>query len=613
MNWTPADAYCRTCGAEVIEPAAFGAARMLKDAGVDRFSIRTRLSSMEPAQRDNLTRIYQRHATVAGRLVDDVHRMESALHHRGFAVALEERLLPELPWPDDVLRRYEVPRASVTAADDVGLDSDLDVDLLAAARRIEVTSPVEVARELAALVRLRLDEFDAVAAACAAFSSADPAVRAEAALVLTSWRVHLGAGRVDDRVAGGSDAVIAALRSSAFLADAAVRLATLTRDGVDIPPEAIDSDDRELAVGATLLSRDPHRLAALLDGDPMERLAAADVLAAMGIVLPLVPLLRAGPDEFRSVVLHTLALARAPQPDLDDVLVEIVETTTDDAVRELAARVACPSIGVGQALRIARAAGGDRRITQSLLQRTSLPPDGLAELVDLLLQSGSFSTQTFGASSLAEDGRLADRFVPSRYGEVAPSMRPELLALAELQLAQRGDPDLHSFVLCVVFGAEGGEIRATAWWVLHRWYASLGEYRGRGPFRLEPSVVAQHFGSCEAFVPMLTAVVLDDDALRRVGFFEFVADLLSGADDEFVHAVQTMDRAGHELVEALSIAVTRDYWPQTFEAMATLLSRIAVREPWRQGALDALRSLSRDGNHHYDAALKRLGADTPLA
>jgi hypothetical protein len=61
-KWVPAAKFCRSCGAAVVEERLYGAARMLKDAGTDRFTIPKQLKEFDPDQIENFSRIYQRHA-----------------------------------------------------------------------------------------------------------------------------------------------------------------------------------------------------------------------------------------------------------------------------------------------------------------------------------------------------------------------------------------------------------------------------------------------------------------------------------------------------------------------------------------------------------------------
>lgn len=86
--WTPFATHCRKCGAEVAAEHLYGAARMLEDAGVDRFTIPKQLTELPAEQIDNFMRIYQRHAVVVARHVEQVAflqrhpHQQHAGHHR---------------------------------------------------------------------------------------------------------------------------------------------------------------------------------------------------------------------------------------------------------------------------------------------------------------------------------------------------------------------------------------------------------------------------------------------------------------------------------------------------------------------------------------------------
>ena len=55
---TPDGKFCRHCGSGLLNDADYGAARMLRAAGVDQFALPERLKSMDPAQRDHFSRLY---------------------------------------------------------------------------------------------------------------------------------------------------------------------------------------------------------------------------------------------------------------------------------------------------------------------------------------------------------------------------------------------------------------------------------------------------------------------------------------------------------------------------------------------------------------------------
>lgn len=581
----------------MVDESLFGAARMLKHAGVDQFTIPARLASLDPEQRDNYSRIYQRHAVVVARHVEQLLFLQRHLRQHHWAAALEDRLVAQLPWPDDELQRNSTPP--------IELVGDTPAVAAATARTIQEESPFETTRDLAAVARLRLDDWSSFDGAAGAFGSSDATVRSEAALALTSWRARLAVGPFD-----GGQALIDELRASPLVMEAAVRLAALTSDAVTIPAAAADAD-RETAIGFALVSGDVERLEAALAGDELERAAAGTALVRLGVTDRLAPILRAGPDVVRGHILQALEFARRPVPDLGTALVEVVEDTADDRIRALAARVAASTLSTVGALRVVRAAAGDRGIIQSVLQRSELPPDGVAEVLDLLLADGLFSLQQYGLSSVVENDRLAASFVPARFADVDAEVKIELLGLAEMQLVQRDDESLHRFVVGIVFGPHPSEIRTAAWWVLHRWYMQQGDHRGEGPMRLDDSSVERFFGSVDVFIPCLIALVRDRDALHDATFADFAATLFGSADPTLIAAMQAHHHDGGELVASLIESLDGDREDASVrlnvnEAMIVLLSQLATVPEWRVDALDAIRRSDRAGNFHVDRAIRRL-------
>ena len=107
-KWVPVARFCRACGAETVPEARYGAARMLKDAGVDRFAVPKKLTELDAEQLDNFTRIYQRQAVVVARHVDDLRFLERFLRQRHWSGELEDQLIPQLPWPKETLAAFTV-------------------------------------------------------------------------------------------------------------------------------------------------------------------------------------------------------------------------------------------------------------------------------------------------------------------------------------------------------------------------------------------------------------------------------------------------------------------------------------------------------------------------
>jgi len=599
VRWTPGGAYCRHCGADVVAPALFGAARMLVDGGVDRFAIPAKLAELGAARVEDLSRIHQRHAVVAARHVDELHVVEQHLRARGLAPALDDRLAAELPWPVEVLGRLAapLPRAGARPLD--------------AVVAIHGSTPFDVTRQAAVLARLRLDDWSAFAPARDVLRAPSvPAMREEAALALTGWRVRAALGRMidlpDDRLDRDGD-LLEALRASTDTAAATVRLVALGAAPVERLEGLDPGRDEETAFDLALLRGDVDRLeVALRDGDAIARIAAGARLVRLGALHRLGPALTDGPAEVTAALVDELHLARVAAPGLER---ELVQIAAGDDVRTArrAAQVAARAVSAPGALRIARATD-DPTVIQALLQGAGVDGDAVVAVAELLVERGTFSAGQFGLVSAAEDGRLPDTFVPRAFGatEVA-EVRVALLGVAEAQLGARADDDLHRFVLRVLLGPHEPRVRTAALWALHRWYRATGDARGEGPFALRVDDLARAGWTLEELLPALAGLLLDDATMSEVGVFEWVANLLRTADDAFVEAAWRVPRVTARFVAALDEALRRERWWPATEATAALLGRLATGDPaWAEQALRALRELDRAGNHAVDTAIARL-------
>jgi hypothetical protein len=588
-KWVPAAKFCRSCGAVVVEERLYGAARMLKDAGTDRFTIPKQLKEFDPDQIENFSRIYQQHAVTVARHVDELRFLERYLFHKHWSADLEEELIPRLPWNEEMLARMSGPRPP-------------EGDVLATVKAIEEGSPIHTTQRLASLVRIRLNDWSAYQTAEMTFHSGDAPMRAEAALALTGWRVLRGYGRPRDR----DGAMVAELQKSTFKVEAAVRLGFLGRQDPDLLRDALASSDRETSFGAALVLGDVGRLQAALQGDAMERSAAGNRLIELGVIKPVVQIVEKSPLEVQQELVEALIRRKEPAPEAADTLMQIVETSEDNTLRERAARILCRELRPEWVLRIARKAGKERYIYQSLLQAPDLQRESALELGAFLVEKGHFRMSQYGLSTVAENGRMPASFVPAQFARTDDETRQELLRFAEVQLNRGDSEELHKFVMNVVFGAHPAKLRAAAWWVLHRNYRHHGEHRGEGPFKLQKEPVERFFGSFAQFLPKLTAVLGDHDTLKEVGYYEMMATLLTSADDEAIRLIQAEESAANDLVFALMKAMREDYWPNTLEAMVRLLARIAVHPRWRVVALGSIRALGKKGNYYHDKAINSL-------
>ena len=276
-KWTPLAKFCRSCGAECVDERQYGAARMIKDAGTDRFTVPKLLKELDPDQIENFTRIYQRQAAMVARHVDDLRLLEQHLYHRHWSATVEDQLIPLLPWNEQTLTAHAPPTLTT--------DGDLAV-----ATTLQKTSPISLTRDLALLVRLRLHDWAVVRDVYALLRHADALVRDEAALVLTSWQVRTACGPGNDE-----RGVMEILKVSPLTAQAAVRLAAMSRTAVELPAEVQACDNPDVRFHAALITGERDRLTAALAEDDLHAIAAGHALIRAGDTAPLERLLRAAP------------------------------------------------------------------------------------------------------------------------------------------------------------------------------------------------------------------------------------------------------------------------------------------------------------------------------
>lgn len=101
VQWTPEGKFCRTCGTELVENALFGAARMLKHGGVDKFILPQKLKELPAEQLENLERIYQKHYGLLLQKVEEVKICEKYFVQQHHSLLLMEELIQEIPFDEE--------------------------------------------------------------------------------------------------------------------------------------------------------------------------------------------------------------------------------------------------------------------------------------------------------------------------------------------------------------------------------------------------------------------------------------------------------------------------------------------------------------------------------
>lgn len=475
---------------------------MLREAGTDRFTIPKMIVELDPEQVDNFSRIYQRHEAVLHLHVEHVRFLERFLVQKQFGNALEEELTPQLPWPDETFEKLSSSAEQIGAIAPGPRTRDRNGST---ARKLEEQSPFLKTRSLALLVRLRLDDWTAQREAGNLLFSSDAAVRNEAILALTSWRVVYGTG-IEDHYRELKQA----LRESPFRLQAALRLGMLGEPDRAMIREALVSPDREIRLMGALTGSDRDSLAAWLGSeDSLERFAAGRRLVELDYADGLSDvLLRASPDE-QTKLLKAIAQRAKPVPDIRDACYQILADTDGVQLRRAAVSVLCLGCPPGEVERMAGAARKDSTIVQMVLQRAELPPEGLERLGAWLLKQEVFRAEQYGMNDVAKQGRMPPDFVPRHWNAAGDSLRHELCRFAEMQLDQYPDEALLRFLVSLAFQAGGSvPVRTDVWRSLYRLQRRV-DLTAKSPVVIRMDSIERFFGDLESFLDAFTAFLQD--------------------------------------------------------------------------------------------------------
>lgn len=585
-KWTPAATFCRSCGAACVESAQYGAARMLKDAGADRFRVPQLLGELEPDQIENFTRIYQRQAALAARHVEDLQLVERELQRHDFSVMLEEQLAAQLPWDEATLQRMRLhPRLHAS-----------EFDMICA---VEAQTPFEITRALAPLARLLQLDARAWGSSRALLRHHEPAVREAAAFALSSWRVlaRHGIGNGDQSL------LVELLEHSTLRAEAQLRLAAITGEALEIGWAAQGELDPEREFQLALVRGERDRLAAALREDDLRCIAAGRVLIELGETALLEHALLDRSAQVQASLVAALAAARKPAPSCNQALLQLLERSADEALREDAARVLCRALPPGSGLRLARAARGNTSILQSLFQLAQLPPDELSEVLALLAEQGQFQANMYGVHDLLERGQLRPDAVPRAFARANHDARKQLCLLAGEQLRRASNPGLARFLMRIVHGEHPPDLRVSAYLALQRWHRERTKHLRDASelplLALQPALLAQFFGSTAEFLPRLRAQLRDRGVLQEVSLSDHLYQLLGSHDAAFVAECWAEPRATAELVTTL-LDVFEAAEPHPFLRGAALKLVIALRDHshWRN---EVNQRLQRARHAHRDA------------
>lgn len=513
VQLTPNGNYCRQCGSGLVPDEQYGAARWLKHLGSDQFVIPERLAAMPAEQVGHFDRLYQRHAIVAERHIDDIARAESHLRHRGWARLLETELLQRLPLPDDQLQALTLPPAE-------GITEDEKL------REIRFGSPFGLTQTLAALARLRLwtqaptaynpDYGPDMELARQARHLPDTALSQEAAALLSHWHFTLNLG-----ISLGYYTRESALAASygQFPVEAALGLSLLTdaHDSVvePAPLQALGSEEGDLAFGAALASQRPEPLRAALR-NPGRQFAAATVLLRMNEEFAFGPLLANFNDDQLYFLFDIMVTRRMARPDMNAYLRPLLnrQAAMRFDMRHMLYKVRVLNLQPGDARQlladaphVAYTTAPNWKFIESILTAPALPPDERLQLLQELIAQDLFTLKELPALRALNEHQALPISLVTEHLRMAPELSREGLLEISAQLLRTAPQAealrLHTFLRGVSWDAGLlTQLQHSAYHVLKRWYE--GSYEDKGSrLRFTQHGAAMYFGSAQAFVEYL--------------------------------------------------------------------------------------------------------------
>lgn len=96
----PNQKFCRDCGFEMVEPQLFGVARMLKDSGIDKLSLASRVRDLEPDHVAHYKSLYNRHLAVLDNRIEELRLCEQFLIYKHYSRRLRDSYLAQIPFDE---------------------------------------------------------------------------------------------------------------------------------------------------------------------------------------------------------------------------------------------------------------------------------------------------------------------------------------------------------------------------------------------------------------------------------------------------------------------------------------------------------------------------------
>ncbi|MCP5170375.1 MAG: hypothetical protein H6999_11555 [Hahellaceae bacterium] len=337
-QWTPSGKFCRRCGFEQVSESLFGAARMLKQAGVDQLSLPARLHELPPERQHHYGMLYQQQLAVVIQRVADVEFLQSYLVTGGHATALEARLIEQLPLDEKQLDALNQ-----------GPQTTKSTDLFTHALAIYQQSNIETTRQLALIVMMRVASPETLEKHASTLLSEiiplvsqSAALRLEVCALLASWKMWSPELQLDRLPANWVSLLLPVAKAvleheqSSVRHDAAVVLARL--------PVTLDSAlqqrvELQLEEGLTSKNIDEQLTSAILLGRPQQIAQCIDFQNSWRSVTGVRQLARLGQAPIANFIRQgaevqleqiTLVWTTKYRPELSDDIVEAFVSRLSD-------------------------------------------------------------------------------------------------------------------------------------------------------------------------------------------------------------------------------------------------------------------------------------------
>jgi hypothetical protein len=429
-----------------------------------------------------------------------VRELGQELYQKQWAQDLEDELLPQLPWPEELLERY-------------------------ANAELSWESPIRRVRELALLGQIQRGDFRNVREAATLLYSGDRAIAAEAALQLSGWRALYGVYTEVKR-----HDLLAALRESPLPALAAPRRAAL---GEEPEPEYGPTGDADTDFLILILDRRTEALETHLGSrDPMRRYVAAAQLIRFDRTAVIGAALREADEEQQLDLCRDIVRQKKAVPELHGDLFAVLQQAEDPRLRQTVAQ----AIGLGRRhadfLRLLELAKGNSAILQMLLLARP-EPETYLEIGRRLVNDGQFRADQWGMNEAAKPGRMPLEFAVAMYGHAGTEGRMELLRFAEKQIEEQAGRELplERFLIRQCFAGGPAELIGTAWACMHR----IQMHRGAG--RTVPcELTVENVDWCwemQEFLQGLARLMADPAAVRQTFVRDDFDRFLRSAEPEF--------------------------------------------------------------------------------